>query len=352
MLLDKVDVLADIRGRDGRCSQDQYSWRTPYYTNHRWFGQASMVEKHTIRQMQMADFQPPTAFVFGCGYLGKRVAIRLVEQGWQVSALTRSRQRAAALGQLGIQPVLGDWTNRRFIDAIPPAERVLVAVGFDSRGGKSRHEVYVEGLRNALRAVPATSDCVYVSTTGVYHQGDDQWVDETSPAKPSREGGQAHLRAEELLWRQRASSSGRTVVLRMAGLYGPERVPRLQAVRQGTPLDVQGDSYLNLVHIDDAASCVLAAWQQPRVERLYAIADGTPVLRRDYYQELARLAGAPPAQLAESRRPLAIAGTAGERGRAEGSKRIWTRRMRRDLLPQPQYPSFREGLAAVCQPVK
>lgn len=305
----------------------------------------------------MADLLPRTAFVFGCGYLGKRVAIRLMEQGWQVSALTRSRQRAAALGQLGIQPVLGDWTDRRFIHAAPPAERVLVAVGFDSRGGKSRHEVYVEGLRNALRAVPAASDCVYVSTTGVYHQGGDQWVDEMSPARPSREGGQAHLRAEELLRRQRAlssgaNSSGRTVVLRMAGLYGPERVPRLQAVREGMLLDVQGDSYLNLIHIDDAASCVLAAWQQPRVEPLYVIADGTPVLRRDYYQEIARLAGVPPAQLAESRSLAGRGASLGERGRAEGSKRIWTRRMRRDLLPQPQYASFREGLAAVCQPVK
>ncbi len=201
----------------------------------------------------MADLQPHTAFVFGCGYLGKRVAIRLIAEGWQVSALTRSRQRAAALGQLGIQPVLGDWTDRRFIDAVAPAERVLIAVGFDSRGGKSRHEVYVEGLQNALRAVPAASDCVYVSTTGVYHQGGDQWVDEMSPARPAREGGQSHLRAEELLRRQRAASSGRTVVLRMAGLYGPERVPRLQAVREGVPLDVQGDSYLNLIHIDDAA---------------------------------------------------------------------------------------------------
>ena len=288
----------------------------------------------------MTEIDPNTAFVFGCGYLGRRVAKRLLATGWHVSALTRSRENAKALAGMGIVPILGDWTDRRVIQRIPAARRVLFSVGYDGRGGHDRHTVYVEGLRNALFAVRPESSVVYVSTTGVYHQGGNQWVDEASPTHPSREGGKAHLQAEELLWRRRpATASGRTVALRMAGLYGPGRVPRMRSVAKGETIEADPQSFLNLIHIEDAADCVIAAWEVARAERLYAVSDGTPVRRGEFYAEIARQLGVVAPQLQ---------GEAS--GRSEGSKRIWNRRMRRDLLPRVAYSSYREGLRALCSP--
>lgn len=285
-----------------------------------------------------------SAFIFGCGYLGLRVARRLVGDGWQVSALTRHPERAAALCREGIRGCVGDWSSFRTLRELPPAAHVLVAVGYDPRSGRSRHEVYVEGLRNALRVIPSTSRVCYVSSTGVFHQSDGGWVDETSPCHPESEGGRGHLRAENLLRRSRVGHlAGSTVVLRMAGLYGPGRVPRAESIRRGEPVAASPDGFLNLIHVDDAAACVVAAWSMPHPASMYLIADGHPVVRREYYEEIARLTGSPP--------PTFVNPPAGHGPtRSDSNKRIWNARMRRDLLPRPQYPSYREGLRAILRP--
>jgi nucleoside-diphosphate-sugar epimerase len=287
----------------------------------------------------MNDGKTRKAFVFGCGYLGLPVARKLIATGWQVYTLTRSHRRAKMLRELGLDTFVGDWTDSRVAAGLPSVERVLFAVGYDRGTRRSRHEVYVEGLRNVLPTVAPDAAVVYISTTGVYHQTGGVWVDENSPTRPRREGGRAHLRAEQLLmrFRQQRHDPGRSVVLRLAGIYGPGRVPSLEPIRRGAAIAVDPQSYLNLIHVEDAARCVHAAWQHPQADGVYAIADGHPVLRRDYYGTLARLLGAP-----EPR--FETAGPGGASRRAEGSKRVWNRAMRRDLLARCQFPSYREGL--------
>lgn len=286
-----------------------------------------------------------SAFIFGCGYLGIRVARRLLAEGWQVSALTRRPERAEALCREGIRACVGDWNSFRTLRDLPPAAHVLVAVGYDPRGGRSRHEVYVEGLRNALRVIAPASRVCYVSSTGVFHQTDGGWVDETSPCHPMREGGRALLRAESLLRHLREGQPiGSTVVLRMAGLYGPDRVPRAESIRRGEPIAAAKEGFLNLIHVDDAAACVVAAWKVPHPAALYLVADGCPVIRQEYFEEIARLTGSPAPRFTAP--PAAPPGTT----RSESNKRIWNSRMRRDLLPRPQYPSYREGLRAILRP--
>ena len=52
------------------------------------------------------------AFVTGAtGFIGGHVARRLVESGWDVTALARSPERTAALKDLGITIVPGDVTE-------------------------------------------------------------------------------------------------------------------------------------------------------------------------------------------------------------------------------------------------
>jgi nucleoside-diphosphate-sugar epimerase len=281
---------------------------------------------------------PESVLVLGCGYLGSRVAAALRHCGTAVTALTRSPGRAEQLRGLGIAPLVGDWNDRRSLATLPACAAVLVAVGYDRRSHRSRHSVYVEGLANALERIDPNVPLCYISTTGVYHQDADVWVDERSPCRPQREGARAHLAAEELLWRRRPR--GRDVILRLAGLYGPGRVPRAAEIRSGQPLPVPPRGYLNLIHVDDAARAVLTAWGHPSPARCYVVADGHPVLRRQYDAEIARLTGAsPPIYLKDE--------TAAGSSRGGGSKRIWTARMRRDLLPQLLFPSYREGLAAI-----
>lgn len=281
---------------------------------------------------------PRDTLIVGCGYIGQRVAQQLLTEypDEAVYTVTRSRSRATALAQQGFQPLVADWTDRRTLRTLPRCRRVLVAVSYDASRGISREDSQVGGLRNLLEALPRDVDLCYLSTTGVYHQHDGSWVDECSPARPVGIGGQTHLRAETLLHRQRPA--GRWVILRLAGIYGPGRIPRAADVIAGRPLTGPYAGFLNLIHRDDAAAAVLAAWQrQTTRSRLYLVADDQPVLRRKFYEQIAHLTHSPPPVFVPSPQP--------ERSlRSGGNKRIWNRRMRRDLLPRMQYPSYLQGL--------
>ncbi len=305
-------------------------------------------DQPTQRAPIISHSTPKTeTLIVGCGYLGRRVAEAICRQSpdERVFATTRSVEKADALASQSITPILADWTDRRSLSKIPPCARVLVSVSYDPQSSRSREESQVGGLRNLLDFLPSSSDIVYISTTGVYHQTQGEWVDESSPARPRAAGGLAHLRGESLLYRHRAASKG--TILRLAGIYGPGRIPRAGDVLAGRPIDGPHAGFLNLIHVDDAADAVLAAWKSTSHERLYVVSDDLPVVRRDFYEAIARLShSTPPVFTSEtsesSRSPAAVLSS-----RSGSNKRIWNRRFRRDLMPRLTYRDYIAGLSAL-----
>jgi nucleoside-diphosphate-sugar epimerase len=237
-------------------------------------------------------------------------------------------------------PIVADVVRPQTLVELPAADTVLYAVGYDRAAGESIRQVYVDGLANVLAALPPqTGRFVYISSTGVYGQTGGQLVDETSECRPVREGGRACLEAERRL--SAHPLSARAVVLRLAGLYGPGRIPSRQQLMAGQPLAVPADSCLNLIHVDDAVSVVLAAERRAPLPRLYVVSDGQPVERRNYYEELARLLGAPA--------PRFVAAPPGSEALARSAtdKQIDNARMRGELAVELAYPSYRQGLASI-----
>ncbi|MCA9136126.1 MAG: NAD-dependent epimerase/dehydratase family protein [Planctomycetales bacterium] len=295
--------------------------------------------------------------VVGTGYLGHQVAQMSRQQGAQVYATTRRKNRFESITQAGFRPIQFDWTRPSTfgnlpIGALSDGGRVLVAVSYDPKSGIDRYDSQVGGLRNLLRILPANVRICYISTTGVYHQTDGCWVNETSPTHPRRLGGSVHLQAEQVLHVRRPAAPW--MVLRLAGIYGPGRVPRAADVIAGRPIEAPETGYLNLIHVRDAAHAVLAAWQRmgqcwdrPPIgmqSRLYVVADDRPVVRGDFYREIANLCGAP---IVRFKPPAADAPV---RTRSESNKRVWNRKLRRDLLTSLEFPDCASGLADVLQP--
>jgi nucleoside-diphosphate-sugar epimerase len=278
--------------------------------------------------------------IFGCGYLGSRVARLWIEAGEQVFVVTRSGERAALLAQQGYTPIVADVLRPASLRGLPAAESVLFAVSHDRQSGASIQEVYVGGLQNVVAALSAPPNkFIYVSSTGVYAQSNGEWVDEDSPCEPERESARACLAAEQTLF---SSPIGiRAVILRMAGLYGPGRIPNVADIRAGRAIAAPQNGFLNLIHLDDAARAVVAADRLARAPRTYVVSDGSPVERSAYYQELARLVGAPPPQF------VAPSVDSPAAGRASTSKRARNSRMLAELGIRLDYPSYREGLAAI-----
>jgi nucleoside-diphosphate-sugar epimerase len=169
---------------------------------------------------------------------------------------------------------------------------------------------------------------LYVSSTSVYGQTDGSVVTESSPTDPVEESGRVVLEAEGVL---RAAVPD-AIVLRFAGIYGPDRVLRRQALLAGEPLVGDADKWLNLIHVEDGVRAVLAAEARGRPGATYLVADGTPVRRRDFYTRAAELLGAPPA--AFDHRPA----------QGEANRRIDAGTLRTACGFEPEFKSYREGL--------
>jgi nucleoside-diphosphate-sugar epimerase len=264
-----------------------------------------------------------------------------LQQGKEVHAVTRSPQRAESFAAKGLKPILAEVTQPASLRHLPKVETLLYAVGYDRQAGPSIDEVYVTGLRNVLDHLHQPARVIYIRTTGVYGPGGDGgWVDETSPCQPTRPGGMASLAAEQLLAGHPHGTD--RVVLRMAGLYGPGRLPLAAPVRAGQPIPAQPDAYLNLIHIEDAARVVDLAARAEQPADCYCVSDGQPVVRREFYAELARLLKAPPPTFATTNPAEATS------RRGSGDKRISNARLRAELPLALLYPSYQAGLAAIC----
>ena len=280
--------------------------------------------------------------IVGCGYLGRRVAARWRECGDRITVVTRNAEKAARLTEDGHAAIVADVTQSATLHSLPKADTVLYAVGFDRSAGGSIDEVYAEGLRHVLDALPPdTGRVIYISTTGVYGSAAGDWVDEATPPEPARDGGRASLSAEEVLRTHSVGSRG--VILRLAGIYGPNRVPFLDQLRVGEPIFATETGYLNLIQVDDAAEVILRAAEATitQLPRVFCVSDGKPVIRGDYYREVASRIGAPPPKFvappADSPRAL----------RAGSDRRVKNDRMLLELGVKLRYPSYREGLAAI-----
>lgn len=262
-----------------------------------------------------------------------------LNQSHDVSVVTRSTERAKSLSQEGYSPLVADVTNPETLQELPKVDTVLFAVGFDRNSGNSIAEVYSEGVKNVLAALPSTDQkFIYISTTGVYGSAEGDWVDESTPPNPHRDGGKASLAAELQL-------GSNATILRLAGIYGPERIPYLDKLRRGDPITAPSEGWLNLIHVDDAAEIVVQVekWAESIHEgpHTFCVSDGVPVIRGEYYREVAKLIDAPEPKFAapDPNSPAAA--------RASANKRISNAKLTRTLNYQYRYPSYREGLQEI-----
>jgi len=281
--------------------------------------------------------------IIGCGYLGERVGALLCQTGERVFGTVRSEGRATEIARLGIEPAIARVLDLETLRALPVADRVFYSVGFDRTAGSPMQSVYVDGLQNVLdRLTSETTRFVYASSTGVYGQINGESVDEESPASPTHESGRICLEAECRVraWAESRRGSTRAIILRFAGLYGPNRVVRRAILERGEPIPGDPGKFLNLIHIDDAAQAAVAALETALDEPLYLIADDRPVSRREYYSSIARLLGAP-----EPRFGLPQPGSA-ETIRDATNKRILNRRMRSVLGVELIHPDIASGLTS------
>ena len=181
---------------------------------------------------------------------------------------------------------------------------------------------------------------VYTSSAGVYGQNDGLLTRESSPTEPTTEATQVLVAAEKLL---RAAAQQRkfpAVILRVAGIYGPERGHLLkQYLKNEARLESRSERHLNMIHRDDLIGVIIAALKSGRVGEIYNAVDDEPVSQFHFFEWLAGTLDKPlpPSGPAD-------ADAASKRGVT--NKKVSNRKLKMELGYQFKYPNFRKGYTA------
>ena len=275
--------------------------------------------------------------IIGCGYLGRRVAENWRQRGDTVFAVTRSPETAEQFQSAGITPLIADVTIPESLDQFPECDTVLHAVGFDRTASPSKRQVYVDGLSEVLSRVRNRCDhFLQVSSTSVYGQENGEIIDESSDAAADHESGIICRDAERAVAELLSGSDSSFSILRLSGIYGPERLlSRIESLKTRQPLPGSPNAWLNLIHVDDAVSAVVACVDAEASPPLLLVSDDRPVRRADYYEALARALNAPP--------PVFNTDSPARHTRGLG-KRCNNRLLRESLKLSLQFPTIAEGI--------
>jgi nucleoside-diphosphate-sugar epimerase len=267
--------------------------------------------------------------IAGCGDLGERVARLLLARGDEVYALRRHPPNHDD----GIRWLSADLTRPETLAVLPQRiTRLVFLPGPGMRHPDLYRAVFLDGLRNVLEALGAASlqRLLFVSSSAVYGEHGDEWVDEDTPPAPLGFNGQILREAEVAL----SSYPVDSIVLRLAGLYGPGRMQLIERLRAGqVSAPRQPAHWANRIHVEDAAAAIVHLLALRDHQGMYVGTDDTPLPLDVLYDELAAWAGAPPVPAGP-----ALAGV--------GSKRLSNARLRASGFCF-RWPDSRQGYAAL-----
>lgn len=280
--------------------------------------------------------------IVGCGDIGSRLAQACMRRGDAVTGWVRSdasviRLRTHRIPTLKVdldQPVPGLPAlegQDLYYFAPPPAE--------------GREDTRVAHLLSQIAEAGQPRKVVYLSTTGVYGDCGGEWVDETRPPAPAADRAYRRLDAENRWRAWSRENGGELVILRVAGIYGPGKLPESR-LRSGRPMVAEADAPItNHIHTLDLLEICLAAMSRGASGAVFNVCDGHPGSMTGYFNAVADFLGLPrppTISLEEAQRQL----TPGMLSYLGESRRLSNRKLIEELGIELRYPTLAEGLPA------
>ena len=272
----------------------------------------------------------PRILIAGCGYVGEATANLFHSAGWNVEGWVHSKESAARLSAKPYSLHVIDVSQRGDVAKRPEACDAVIHCA-SSRGGDAEvyREIYLNGGRHLLETFPQAK-ILFTSSTSVYAQRDGSRVTEESETKPLRETSRILLEVEKLVLEKGG------VVVRLAGIYGPQRSALLSKFLNGTAtIDPNNDRFVNQVHRDDIASALFLLLNRAQTSaQIYNVVDDQPLLQSECYHWLAQRLNRPLPPTRKSEQP---------RKRGDTNKRVSNAKLHQ-IGWTPDYPTFCDAM--------
>lgn len=282
-------------------------------------------------------------FIAGCGYVGTHLAQHLVSENYELTVMVRSVESCQSLEpyyhciktDLDHSPLTLDvsFADTTLFYFVPPPSQGLI----DSR---------IERFLQAIQKNNTPDKIILISTTGVYGDCADEWVDETRPPHADTDRASRRLSAEQSLQQWCDQRGVDYAILRVPGIYGPGKLPLKRLQEQKPVLSIEESPWSNRVHIDDLVQSCISAMTYAGKDRVFNISDGNPSSMSDFFLSVAATMNLPTPQqisLDECKKVFSD----NMISYLLESKKIDNSRMRHELNVQLKYPLLSQGLEAI-----
>ena len=257
-----------------------------------------------------------TVFITGgSGFIGSRLAARLVEEGHRVRCLLRSTSDATRLKGLAVRRVEGDVRDRGSLEAgMDGAEVVIHAAARVSDWGAYRlfEEVNLQGTKNAAEAAlrAGVRRFVFVSSTAVHGFPGGRYLTEDAPMPPTPFAYcETKKAAEQWLFRWGKAVPMEITAVRPGNVFGPgDRMfmgPFLQALVRGRMGYIGGGrAWTCPAFVDHVVEGIRAAcFVKEAAGEAFLLTDGLEIDWRGFTEGFARVLGVPAPRLSLPFRP-------------------------------------------------
>lgn len=226
-----------------------------------------------------------TVSILGCGWFGLPFGELLVSKGYQVKGSTTSVNKLETIKACGISPFLIDLLSDTDNDEFWEADRLIVTI--PPRSSQEQTDQVIQRLQVKL-GKHQYQQVLVISSTSVYPDSNGEVLEADASYHSLSRSGVSLLKYEDELYQ---ASAGKGVILRFAGLYGPDRHPvRYLSGKQLT----NGSAPVNLIHLEDCLAISSLLIEQEIVgERLNACHPHHPQ-KTQYYAAAARELGITP----------------------------------------------------------
>ena len=194
--------------------------------------------------------------ILGCGDIGTRVGLTLVDSGWCVAAARRQPGRLPEC----FEPFEIDLTDPKCFEVFSVLRPDYVVVTptpqtYDPEG----YRAGFLGVASTLARQPWLKRCrrvIWISSTRVYRESDGNWIDEHSALNVDEPQASAMVDAEAAI--RRAATA---TIIRPAGVYGDPEGMLMRRVRAGVG-GAAGGQYGNRIHREDLARLIVHCLQR------------------------------------------------------------------------------------------
>ncbi|OXM82922.1 NAD-dependent epimerase/dehydratase family protein [Paenibacillus rigui] len=243
----------------------------------------------------------------GTGFLGRRLAVRLRDAGWEVTAMARQDGPRDMLHAEGIRFLQRDLRSSEQVNEACAGHDAVFHCGARSASWGMYRDFYETNVKGTEHVIGGcirhgVERLIHVSTPSVcFGSAHRLNVRETDPL-PARQASPyaaTKLLAEEAVQRAAANGLG-AVVIRPRAIFGPgdtSILPRLIAAnaQRGVPLIDKGSALIDLTYVDNVVDALLLCQQAPAHcnGRIYHITNGEPMPFAEAAERLFRSLGQP-----------------------------------------------------------